>query len=340
MEMRALVLTTLAASTLTTLLGCDDSKPQARPDAGIEDGGGDGATGDAAVGETWEGCPTADDHVADPTWTEAFTLASDLVTCTSVGENNDATPIGDVFRKKLMLRLPAGSYRLPSDDGTAAYTLPLCLKQAKGAAPTGIDGAGTITKDGDFTTALQPLTAGGARMTASEFWETNTYEVCLTGDDCSLEEGGADMRTMGGACAPDETPWNTPKPGVFRRTDLTVKFEGGELTFDVVTIVGSGDPDLIGLYPAAGPLLSVKGEYEGTPIETSNYWEMAYSAAHHVFGQYFGVVLPEPSGDTCALEVTDVDPFAEDRTYAIYRLDCDFERIGELTYESHTTTDQ
>ena len=74
----------------------------------------------------------------------------------------------------------------------------------------------------------------------------------------------------------------------------------------------------------------------GTAIDTNNYWEMAYWAAHHVFGQYFGVVLPTPVSDTCALEVAE-GVFSDPPSYTVYRLDCGFERIGELTFESVTS---
>jgi hypothetical protein len=66
---------------------------------------------------------------------------------------------------------------------------------------------------------------------------------------------------------------------------------------------------------------------------------MAYEAAHHVFGQYFGVILPTPDGDTCALEVAQ-DVGSDPPSFAVHRLDCDFARIGELAVEDVRTVDR
>jgi hypothetical protein len=328
---RAGSLLPLAAS---LLLACGDDAPRATPDAATEDAAADATGEDASAGETWDDCPAAGEHVADAAWTETFTHAEDLILCATVGENNDGSPIGDVFRNKLMLRLPRGTYRLPSEDGVYDYTLPLCAKTSRAGAPAGIAGAGSVEKEDASIVALQPMVAGSARMIVYD--TDRVFEFCVSGEDCTLEAGGPDMRFIGGTCAPSEDNWTTPKPGVFVREKLTVVFEGGELTFDVVTITGSENPDIIGLYPVAGPLLSVAGTYEGTAVVTNNYWEMAYAATHHAFGKYFGVVLPEPIGDTCAIEVGEATGGGAEAPYAIHRLNCDFERIGELEYQSHS----
>ena len=295
-----------------------------------------GGTVDPPPEEDWIGCPTAAEHVADQSWTTTFVEAEDLVLCTTPNENNDASPIADVFRRKLMLRLPAGTYRLPDEETSGAYTLPLCTRTELGGDALGIDGAGSITREGSII-ATQPLVIGEARLSIYGLAFGKALDVCVDGDDCDLNEG-RNVRTMGFECVPDASRWATPRPDVFRRRKLTIAFEGGELTFDVVTIVGSEDPDVIGLYPVAGPLLSVEGNFEGTAIDTSNYWEMSYWAAHHVFGQYFGVLLPTPNGDTCGIEVAE-GVFADPPSYTVYRLDCGFERIGELTFESVTSED-
>jgi hypothetical protein len=290
------------------------------------EGGGEGE-GEGEGEEDWTGCPEASDHVADPGWTTTFVEARDLVRCTQPPENNDGRPIAGAFAQKLMLRLPAGTYRLPDTDGTSPYTLPLCTRRAKDGAAEGITGTGTITRDG-FITATQPLAIGTGHLSVFDLAGGPTFEVCVFGDACDGDDS-APKRFMGAVCDADTTPWDTPRPQVFRRTDLTVDFDGGSLTFDVVTIVGSENPDIIGIYPIAGPLLSVRGSFNGIVVDTSDYWEMAYEAAHHVFGQYFGVVLPTPDGDTCALEVAQavgVDP----PEFTVHRLDCDFARIGEL----------
>ncbi|MBK7777076.1 MAG: hypothetical protein IPI43_23615 [Sandaracinaceae bacterium] len=299
--------------------------------AGCGTGGG---TVDPPPEEDWTGCPTAAEHVADPSWNTTFVEAEDLVLCTVAGENNSASPIAEVFRQKLMLRLPAGTYRLPNEETSGAYTLPLCTRSEPGGAAQGIDGPGSVSREGSII-ATQPLAIGDARMSIYDLAAGKTLEVCVDGDGCSLDEGTG-VRLMGADCQPDASAWATPRPDVFRRRRLTVAFEGGELTFDVVTIVGSDNPDIIGLYPVAGPLLSVEGNFNGAAIDTNNYWEMSYWAAHHVFGQYFGVVLPSPDGDTCALEVAE-GVFSEPPSYTVYRLDCDFERIGELAFESVTS---
>lgn len=300
-------------------------------------GCGSGAgTVDPPPDEDWTGCPTAAEHVADPTWTTTFVETDDLVLCTTPSENNDASPIAEVFREKLMLRLPGGTYRLPDEETSGAYALPLCTRTAPGAAAQGIAGAGSVTREGSII-ASQPLAIGEARMSIYDLEFGKAFQVCVDGDDCDLDEG-RNVRSLGSECAPDASAWATPRPEVFNRRRLTVAFEGGELTFDVVTIVGSDNPDIIGLYPVAGPLLSVEGNFEGTTIDTSNYWEMSYWAAHHVFGQYFGVLLPTPNGDTCGLEVAE-GVFADPPSYTVYRLDCDFERIGELAFESVTSED-
>ena len=113
--------------------------------AGCGDGNG---TIDPPPEEDWTGCPTADDHVADASWTTTFEEADDLVLCTTPGENNDASPIAEVFRQKLMLRLPAGTYRLPDEEESGPYTLPLCTRTEQGGAAQGIDVTGTINLGG------------------------------------------------------------------------------------------------------------------------------------------------------------------------------------------------
>lgn len=316
MTIRLLLFTMgLAASAAALLTGCDggDTPVMPPPD------------------EDWTGCPTADEHVADPTWTTTFVTAEDLVLCTAVRENNDASPISEVFRQKLMLRLPAGSYRLPDEETSAPYTLPLCTRSEGVGAAAGISGPGTVSREAAVI-ATQPLAIGAAQMATYDLASAPTFSVCVTGDGCDLGEG-VGVRYMGADCQPDASAWAQPRREVFVRRALTVTFEGGALTFDVVTIVGSEDPDIIGLYPVAGPLLSVQGQYEGVTVDTANYWEMAYWATHHVFGQYFGVVLPTPVGDTCALEVAQA-VFEDPPTYTVYRLDCDFERLGELAFET------
>lgn len=286
----------------------------------------------------WANCPTAEDHEADESWTTTFEEPEDLVLCTTTRENNDATPIAEVFRHKLMLRLPAGTYRLPDEETSGAYALPLCTRTEHGGEAHGIAGPGTITREGSIIANL-PLAIGEARMAIYDLSVGKALEVCVDGDDCDLQSGeGADIRLLGAECMPDEANWDTPRPDVFRRRRLTIAFDGGELTFDVVTIVGSEDSDIIGLYPVAGPLLSVTGDYNGTAFEVRSYWNMAYWAAHHVFGQYFGVMLPTPDGETCGLEVAE-GVFADPPSYTVYRLDCDYERLGELAFESSSSED-
>ncbi|MBK6580835.1 MAG: hypothetical protein IPG17_32725 [Sandaracinaceae bacterium] len=77
--------------------------------AGCGTGGG---TVDPPPEEDWTGCPTAAEHVADPSWNTTFVEAEDLVLCTVAGENNSASPIAEVFRQKLM-PAPAGGHVPP-----------------------------------------------------------------------------------------------------------------------------------------------------------------------------------------------------------------------------------
>jgi hypothetical protein len=137
-------------------------------DAGADDAGGDDAGADApppdgGVVDRWAHCPAASEFVGDAAWTQPLVVTEDAVYCARFDESRT---LREELDAKAMLRVVAGTYRLPVAPTTAPFFLPSCV-WLEGTLPV-LTGTGTLSHTADVydTTTYHrsaftmPLSAG------------------------------------------------------------------------------------------------------------------------------------------------------------------------------------
>jgi len=295
------------------MLACDGTPPD---DSSTSDSGtSDSGTSDTGpVGLPWDWCPDADTFVGDEGWTAGLRVTDEALYCASPREGQ---AFADAFAAKVQLRVVAGTYAWPAEEGTWDLGLPACVRVPQDE-PVASEGLGELSAtafdwgEGGLTTAgTQPLTGGrvlGVRSRA-------------TGDP--LPEIVADDR---GQVDPDNSVAFTvdsaglgpcDAPG-WSQEQHTYTFEGGTLSL-LVQVMREGGGITAGTEPSAFP--RAEGSLDDTAFDLTDPFLLAYVPDHHHFGRNWLVLFEAPIGEACGLRADLPDEWSAEGA-EVHTVDC------------------
>jgi hypothetical protein len=326
-------------------------------------GGGGGAAGAGGRFSTlsWSGCPTAEDFPNDPAGTIRVEVTEAAVYCATFEMRGS---LKEVRESKALLRVAPGSYTLP-DGGGNNLGLPFCLRLGEDGEPiaVGVGEAGheKVNNPGDIYnpagTVLhmhrleQPVAApagGGFEATLSiELLEGEAPSFVLAGLE-NLDMYGAQdsyfaridtsrpVECEDGPCYWTQT-FNSCAQESYTLNRHDVRLDTGDISLELR--IGPG----VGSNPAA--FVGASGQFRGQSFEQRNYFKLIYLSAGHHLIRHFAVLFDAQIDGVCGVEITgldvdiiqeifDEDP-APDQAFAV---DCELNRLEELTVQSHTLT--
>ncbi len=308
-------------------------------------GGDPGTGGDPGSGGTpqdpFADCPTADDYVGDSGWTHTAIATDDAVYCSTF---NETRTLQQELAAKAMLRIAPGSYPLPDGGEDLAFALPLCLY-----AP--VDGA----------VGFDP---GTVRHTSSTYGgrtaHTHIFAQTLTTDGRELQ-GRITFEV--GAGDPLETTLDGRETDIMTGTGFSASlcvdpnqcYGVDALRFDSCTHASStlnthfiefADGSSVDFHLRIGQSLAstepgafvrAVGTFAGVSFDQQDYFRLVYRPEHHHFVRNFVVLFAAPIQGACGIEVSNVEPFWGPSDSAVaYTVDCDLNRLDELTISSVT----
>ncbi len=291
----------------------------------------------------WAHCPDATAWVGDPTWIGA--VEADGATYCSAP--NESRTLEQEVAAKAKLRIPDGTYAVPTVDGVYGLTLPVCTLLPDG--PTW-----SAAMAGDGTTDVSPNTYGtttytyvsGSQPLLAETQEgTDQYTLAHTlvlvgpADDVPaplvLDGGEADASTGASgvftlypsAGSPYDVEAMTFGPcaeDAWTRNVHTVTFDGGQIELELWMGL-----NLIETAPST--FVRATGTLDGTAFEVTDYFRLIYRPDHHHFGRHFAVYFDAPIGDVCALRIEGVDGQVGTTTAEVSTADCGLAVTGTRT---------
>jgi len=309
--------------------GTDASAPDAAADAGSPDAGSD----------PFAGCPGPGDAVGDGAWTNALQVTADALYC---GRFNEGRTLPQELQTKVMLRIAAGSYALPSSGTGHPFRLPVCLLLGDGQLL--VPGEGSADHGGSASVENvsfhQQLPApDGRRFQGRLDFAGGSGGITLDGSEngmSGLERFSFELCDGGGDCySIDAASFDSCSHGSSTLHRHRVSFEGGEVSFDLR--IGTS---FAGTEP--GAFVRAWGTYQGTSFDLRDYFALVYNPEHHHFSRDFAVLFEAPIGGVCGLELGGLEPSydgvapADDTPDFGYAVDCGLARMGALGLTDHS----
>lgn len=317
-------------------------------DAALYDAPIDAPVPDAGVPDRWAHCPASSTFVGDAGWPQPLIVTDDAVYCARFDESRT---LREELDAKSMLRVVAGTYRLPRAPTSGAFSLPLCIWQP-GVVPL-LEGTGTLTHAADTfgsttyhrSTFEHPLSSGVLSGDVSFPREgAATADVVLDGRPISFfgEEDSFGFRV----CPDEGECYNRDA-----RTFDSCTYATVEPTLHHLVLDDGGEEvevhfDLrIGQSPAStepGAFTRAHGTFGGTAfdqdvaVDRDDYFRLVYNPEHHHFQRDFAVLFDAPIDGVCGIEVANLEPFDDYTADEAYAVGCDLTRIRELDVVSHT----
>lgn len=310
--------------------GITSEPPQS--DAGSTDESDGGSSEDP-----WAGCP-ASAVPQDPEWPIQVNATPDAIYCATF---NESRTLQEEQLVKMQLRIAPGVHRVP-EGPIEALVLPICVRdqaESRGVVSGNVDVAKT---QGGTTTGYTLRFDQGfgdedprhLRLTLDQMFG-NSLDVQFTLDGvessgfdgyqsielCEFEDDYCVTNVIFTSCAYESGELNTH----------VVEFDGGEVTFELRL----GD-SFAGTEP--GAFVGAHGTFDGEAFAQDDYFKLIYHPTHHHFERTFAVLFDEPRGNVCGLEVSALEPFGDDVPDRAYTVDCELNRIEELTVSSHSLT--
>ncbi|MBN2494119.1 MAG: hypothetical protein JXR96_05980 [Deltaproteobacteria bacterium] len=219
-----------------------------------------------------------------------------------------------------VMRIAAGSYAVPIEEGSYAMRLPACIQRFEPPPFFELGDAGTAT-----------VQRYGESVYLSLWQEVYDHlgaawrlRVDMSGEGSRVQLDSAYI--LGPAernhfMEVNTFPW-------YERWQHRVVFEGGELCSDFFAAWGST--------PSSGLLVRASGSLDGVAFEQSDYWKLVNNHQHHFFGADWAVLFDAPIGGACGLRIDGGNPIGrmEMADLEVHTVDCELAPI-ELRPESH-----
>ncbi len=305
-------------------------------------------TGDTGLDPEWAHCPDASAYVGDAGWLGQLQVTRDAEYCALP---NEARDLAGELAAKARMRVVAGTYPMPTEEGTYPFALPVCTIRADATAQPAMNGQGTTATDPKtygsstytYEIGTQPMTTtGGVPWTLGQ-------SIILAGPAGSAPnplvlDGRVPDSTTGASATftlyPNGTSVYDSSVMTFGPCDdpswvvntHTITFDGGEIT--IVADIGT---DMI--ITAPSQMKRAYGTIDGVSFDVTDYFRLLYRPGHHHFTRDFAVVLDTPVGDVCAIEVLGTDGQASTTTATLSTASCDLTVLGtrSVTAESLST---
>lgn len=273
----------------------------------------------------WSHCPAPDTYIGDSLWGAQLEVTDDAVYC---GLFDEERTLEDELAAKAVLKMVAGDYPVPVEDGSYTLALPACVLTAAGPGPD-MAGEGTSRVTGyswdDLVFAnlqgSQPMSEGPDLSHNLLLVGEGTAPSALLLDGQSPDPGTGAGAWFSLGSTPGE---EEDRPNWFGScfdpswtlNRHTVSFDGGEVVLDLYigTSMASTEPGIF--HHASGAL-------DGTSFVQDDYFGLVYRPAHHHFQRNFAVLFDTPIGASCALRVEGIDPYATEPTAVVSTADCD-----------------
>jgi hypothetical protein len=331
----------LAVAWLFTSCSGGQESPDVGVDADAHDGGSDDGQpdggDDSRWGEPWAWCPQASDYQGG-NWSWKLEVSPNALYCSLCDQGRT---LQEELAAKSKLRLIAGSYPVPSENGTNPLLLPLCFEFLDpGSEPVRLE-VGEIETNhaaqGSFMIRQPVYTA------TNELWEFSMQAlfglgedtIPLNGDFLPLSAGKdidmwlcKDSCRYFGSCSLPQIP----------RERHVVEFEGTGCTGDQnhchIELILRADPGLFITGPAA--FLSAAGELDGTAFDQQDFYKLIYNPEHHHYFRDFAVLFDNPINAACGIKVEQLAPQADQPQARLTTIQCDLAEIEERTITGAT----
>jgi hypothetical protein len=274
---------------------------------GVPDGSGDSS--DAGDGG-FDPCPGPEEYIGDD-WAGMLTVGTDQC---FLAASIEGRPLEEMYSTQAIMRIAAGSYAVPIEEGTYPMRLPVCVQRFE---PTDIFTLGDV---GEVTVQRY------GEVVYLSLWQ-DVYDqlgqawrlrVSMYGE-------GTDVEVEIGYILGEEYSYYMYENtfSYYERWRHHVTFSGGELTSDFFAAWGGT--------PSSGLLVGASGTLDGVAFDQSDYWKLVNNHDHHFFGADWAVIFDAPIGGACGLRIDDGNPIGSMTMYdlTVHTIDCDLQFIEE-----------
>jgi hypothetical protein len=305
------------------------------PDGGDDlDGGGDSSSGN------WAWCPDPSEYVGD-NWGWTLRVSDAALYC---GSFNEARTLKEEYVLKGRMRVIAGDYPVPSENGTWPFRLPVCFEMLEPGDEPVHDGVGTISSNhSEYNggiqyrfTIVQPMRTGSGtpwdyRLELNEWipadqtvidvldgawpdpyatWVTNI--LCHDGQQCWRN---------------DDYQYASCHFDTARHQWHKVDFEGGTVTYHFMMgdSMASTEP---------GAFVRAEGILDGVAFDQLDYYKLIYNPEHHHFTRDYAVLFDAPIAGACGLMATQMEAYEPTGNEELSTIDCALNAIDKKTITS------
>jgi hypothetical protein len=307
--------------------------------------GGVSATGGSSPGtggSSASACPTSSDYVGSQSWLGKVQVTERAEYCGTSVENRT---LEQELAAKAKLRIAAGTYPLPDQNGTYPFAWPVCFEFPPGNEAPKFAGAGQIllkrtaysTEEFISYRESQPLSSSQSKSLTfigdvSNFTTPGVSPPPVVLDGSPLFELSRNYTFM--ICQDKDCTgkWNdlwfyscgSDKDRLMRDT---LTFSGGQLVLELR--IGKSNA---GTEPSSFVLAS--GTLDGTTFTQTDYWKLVYRPDHHHYRRHYAVIFSNPIAGACGLKAEMVGDTA---AVTVHTMGCDLANIAARAVTSSTT---
>lgn len=305
-------------------------------DGGPSDGQADGGD-DIRWDEPWTWCPQASDYQGGD-WSWKLEVSPNALYCSL---SDQGRTLQEELAAKSRLRLIAGSYPVPSDNGTNPFLLPLCFEFLDpGTEPVRLE-VGEIetnhTSAGSFMIRQPVYTA------TNEPWEFSMQALFGLGEDTIPLNGdflplSADKDIDMWLCKDNCRYFSSCNLPQIPRERHVVEFAGTGCTGTQnnchIELLLRAETGILVTGPAV--FLSAAGELDGTAFDQEDFYKLIYNPGHHHYTRDFAVLFDSPINAACGIKVEQLAPQPDQPNARLTTIQCDLAEIEERTINGST----
>ncbi len=226
----------------------------------------------------------------------------------------EGRPLEEMYRTQAIMRIAAGSYAVPIEEGTYPLRLPTCVQRADPTDIFTLGDAGEVSVQRYGEVIYLSLW----QDVYDQLGEPWRLRVTMYGE-------GSDIQVEMAYILGEEYSYYMYENtfSYYERWRHHVAFSGGELTSDFFAAWGGT--------PSSGLLVRAFGTLDGVAFEQGDYWKLVNNHDHHFFGADWAVIFDEPIGGACGLRIDDGNPIGAMTMYdlSVHPIDCGLQFLQE-----------